>query len=42
MSKSLGEYLKLKQKSLAITTAKRLAEFLGPQMVGDAQYQLVI
>ncbi|EME32355.1 DNA polymerase epsilon subunit 1 [Galdieria sulphuraria] len=35
MSKSLGEYLKLKQKSLAITTAKRLAEFLGPQMVRD-------
>eukprot|EP00871_Galdieria_phlegrea_P006015 jgi/Galph1/900/GphlegSOOS_G5686.1 len=35
MSKSLGEYLKLKQKSLAITTAKRIAEFLGPQMVRD-------
>eukprot|EP00760_Papus_ankaliazontas_P037243 PhM_4_TR8447/c0_g1_i1/m.51369/K02324/POLE1; DNA polymerase epsilon subunit 1 len=34
MSRRLDEYPK-EQKSLALTTARRLAEFLGPQMVQD-------
>jgi len=35
MSRSLAEYITDGQKSLAITTAKRLAELLGEQMVRD-------
>lgn len=34
MSRKLAEYPK-ERKSLAITTARRIAEFLGPQMVKD-------
>jgi len=35
MSRSLAEYLEDKQKSCAITTASRIAELLGSQMVRD-------